>query len=167
MSKHPEVALTGHTCLLRSNEDSGFKEYEHIPTTIEFSNVGVSTLLLSNQFSTPTVMLRRDLHHRFVSTKRYCEDYLLWCEICLDGYSCWRTDTPLAYLYKTEYGEGGLSGDLGKMQKGEIDGYLQLLRSKRIGWLAAVFLLAWSYLKYSRRIVVTAFKKRKWAEPGN
>ncbi len=61
-------------------------------------------------------MLRRDLPHRFFAGKRYSEDYLLWCEILLDGYACYLSPLPLAFMFKADYGEAGLSGNLWAME---------------------------------------------------
>lgn len=152
MRDNPEVALTGHACRFVSNlnEQMGRKlTLDEAP----FRPVGRQQLLISNRFSTRSVMLRRDLPHRFAPEKRHSEDYLLWCEICLDGYSCYRSPLTLAFLFKAHYGEAGLSGNLWLMEKGELDTYTRLCQSKRIALHNLPVLYGWSVARYLHRVV--------------
>lgn len=160
MRRHPEAALTGYSCkviygdvVVGSNivmgavDEAGFKKIE------------ASKLLLSNRFPTPSVMLKRELPYRFALGKHRSEDYLLWCEICLDGELCYKNELPLVYLYKDSYGATGLSGDLHLMQLGELDTYYRLRKSGRINWAAAYLLLGWSYVRHIRRIILVYLRK--------
>lgn len=159
MLSNPNVALTGHACIVASSKESADKvtySYEES----KFQRVSSSQLLASNRFPTPSVMLKRDIVHRFVCGKRYIEDFLLWCEICLDGYDCFRCDLPLVSLFKADYGESGLSGDLWKMEKGELDAYYKLRISRRIGFSSFAFFSIVSLVKYLRRVLLISSKWR-------
>jgi glycosyltransferase involved in cell wall biosynthesis len=160
MSAHPEAALSGHAC--RQVKGVGDEQVGSrlVPGEVAFRPVSPRQLLLSNRFSTPSVMLKRSLPHRFLPGKRHSEDFLVWCELCLDGHPCYSSDAPLALLYKAAFGEGGLSGNLGKMQNGEMDAYRRLRDSGRINRLAMVFLLFWSVAKYVRRVIITILRKQ-------
>lgn len=104
--------------------------------------------------STSSVMLRNNVKFRFLDGKKYSEDYLLWLEI-LFNYKGVLLDTNLAASFKADYGEGGLSSNLWKHEKGELEtfkilqnkGYIDIfLRS-----LASIF----SLCKYVRRYFIT------------
>jgi hypothetical protein len=80
-------------------------------------------------------MIRRDLPQRFLEGKSRSEDYLVWLQIVQAGNPAWRLDVPLAYRYKAPYGDGGLSGDLWKMELGELDTYRRMCREIPGGFL--------------------------------
>ena len=116
--------------------------------------------LISNHFHTRSVMLRRDLPFRFDETKKHSEDYLLWLEIIFNGYRAIHFDLPLAYTFKPQYGAAGLSADLWKMEKGELDSFFQLYRKGRIAYILFFCIIGLSLLKYVRRIILSALMHR-------
>lgn len=147
MLANPEVALSGHACVV------GFGGSMPPNSPIEFRRISKNRLLLSNPFSTPTVMLKRDIPQRFVEGKTRSEDYLLWCEIILSGLPCGYSDAPMARLFKNRYGESGLSGDLFEMEKGELDTYTQLVSRGYLGSFTGFCLRLWSMVKFTKRYV--------------
>lgn len=157
MLKHPGAALTGHACQIVMMSEKNDSEDNSVDVTaflgVDFKKVESRALLTSNPFPTRSVMLRRDLPHRFFAGKRYSEDYLLWCEILLDGYACYLSPLPLAFMFKADYGEAGLSGNLWAMEKGELDTYRKLFCDGRIGRLLFSALFFWSIAKYVRRCI--------------
>jgi len=153
MLSHPSVALTGHAdCLVTAREYEVAKS--RVTEEAAFTRVRPMQQLLSNRFPTRSVILRRDLPHRFMPNKRHSEDFLLWCEICLDGYACYRSSSPLAYLFKEQFGAGGLSGNLHAMYEGGRNSILELHRKKRINRLVYHSLVAYLYLKHVRRCAI-------------
>ncbi len=156
MKMHPDVGLTGHACPeLR----------EGIWPQVDCDHVSVRMaeklqFLFSNQFSTPTAMLRRDLPYRFAANKRYCEDFLLWLQIVLDGVPTAYIDSPLAAIYKPAYGVTGLSSQLWGMEKGELAMYWQLYRERRLALPATVLFSGASLVKYIRRVVHTTARRK-------
>lgn len=160
MVAHPSIALTGHACCVVKGDEDEVDNLRHSPGKIVFNPVSPLQLLLTNRFPTPSVMLHRNLPHRFTQGKRHSEDFLLWCEVCLDGHACARSEEALAYLYKAEYGADGLSGDLWRMEKGELDNYWRLRRTGRIGSIAWAVLSLLSGVKYVRRLFVSTL--REW-----
>lgn len=157
MLKHPEAALTGHACQIVMMSEKNDSEDNSVDVTAflsaDFKKVESRALLTTNPFPTRSVMLRRDLPNRFYPGKRYSEDYLLWCEILLDGYACYLSPLPLAFMFKADYGEAGLSGNLWAMEKGELDTYRKLFCDGRIGRLLFSALFFWSIAKYVRRCI--------------
>jgi glycosyltransferase involved in cell wall biosynthesis len=151
MLAHPEVCLVGHAHVLKQEGDGNWWEVQR---EIQTSPVGQGRPLFANPFATRTVMLRRDLPFRFKEGKRHSEDYLLWLQIILSGCPSTYIELPLASSYKAAYGEGGLSADLWRMEKGELNTYLEIYREGRIGPLRTCFLLAYSMAKHMRRVLV-------------
>ncbi len=154
MEANPFVVLTGHACFLIDDAGSEKLNMRLQRNEVSFRYVSPLQCLVSNRFPTRSVMLKRGLPHRFAHGKRHSEDFLLWCDICLDGYSCCRSEAGLAFMYKAPYGEGGLSKDLWKMQKGQMDTYIRLRRSGRVTWLSLPPLLVWSVMRFARRLII-------------
>lgn len=163
MMSHPSIVLTGHAC--QQVEDDSASTYggkaDFSSTDSDFYAVSKKLLLLSNRFPTRSVMLRRDIAQRFPDGKRYSEDYHLWLEICCAGLRCYCSDLPLAFLYKSAYGEKGLSSALWKMEMGELNLYLSLFNSRLINFGVLVTSVGWSLLKFLRRVLVVALKKAR------
>lgn len=142
MQARPGIALTGHGYAFQPQEVSGIQNsFRVLPVA----------MLVSNQFSTPCVMLRRAIPQRFAEGKRYSEDYLLWLEIMLSGGEAWYLDAPLATLFKPAYGAGGLSANLKEHEAGELDALARLRRAGLLGPVPWAMASAWSWLKYLRR----------------
>lgn len=159
MIKHPDVALSSHGCQQVNDESTMADKCDFSIVDPGFEAVGRKQLLLSNRFLTPSVVLRRDIDQRFQNSKRYCEDYHLWADICCDGLKCCRSELPLTYLFKANYGEAGLSAALYKMEKGELDIYLSLFKRRLIQLRVLLFLVGWSLTKFIRRIAIVSIKK--------
>lgn len=155
MLTHPEYALTGH---VHRNVTNLPDRYAAIG---EFHHEAVSycSLLLSNRFITPSVMLRRDISLRFRDGKRHMEDFLLWLEIAASGHRLARLDCELAYIFKAPFGKGGLSADLIAMQKGDLDSYWQLYRRGFLRLPTASILLVYSCLKFVRRAFILGIRR--------
>lgn len=158
MREHPEVALTGHGNRKLAEGELPLREASVDPAEVVFRPISKNQLLWSNRFSTPSVMLRRDMPMRFARGKHHSEDYLLWLTVACAGYRMARCDLPLAFLYKAAYGEGGLSSQLWKMEKGELDTYRTVRKACGISQYKYALLLAWSMARFLRRVVVTGFR---------
>ena len=151
MKAHPHVAITGHSTLSIQPDAPmlGLSDKWMVQP------IQKHRLLFSNRFPTRSVMLRRDMRFRFDARKRFCEDYLLWLQIVLGKNEAYRFDMTLAYSYKADYGSGGLSKNLWAMEKGELDAYLQVYRSRMISLAELICYTSISLIKFVRRCVVT------------
>lgn len=159
MQAHPAVAMTSHRVGFYLPDDGCTPVAED---AVAAHPVSVWRQLRSNHFQTSTVVLRRDLTERFPAGKRYCEDLDLWLRIVLSGRQAWRLETVLGYTFKSMYGEGGLSAQLWKMERGELEAFaccrrLGLLSTS--GWVGAS---AWSLAKFAVRCMNT---RRRRAAP--
>jgi glycosyltransferase involved in cell wall biosynthesis len=154
MVKNPEVYLTAH---------SSKHIYDNEPLPKLTENISVTKtsqlkFLFKNFYPTRSVMLRRDINYRFCPGKRYAEDYLLWLSIVLDGHPSFYIHLPMAYSYKHEYGEAGLTSNLFKLHSGVVDTYRQVLNQKKISLILYCLLVAFSYLKHLRRLATVKLR---------
>jgi len=151
MRNNSDVILCGHQCaLLRKSETPPV-----LPKNLHETKISAGSLLFKNAFSTPTVMLKRDISFRFQEGKRCAEDLLLWQQIAFAGLQVMRLEIPLAYVYKHLYGVGGLSAQLWQMEKGELSNFTFLYRTGSIGTLLYAVSFTFSLVKFMRRLFVT------------
>jgi glycosyltransferase involved in cell wall biosynthesis len=144
MKSHPEAALSGHlTAYLQAGEAV---RYPPVDGDFKVVPIGRRRILFSNPFVTPSVMLKRCLPQRFNPQRRYCEDFLLWSEICLAGHTLYRLQAPLTVLNKPPL-VGGASGHTLSMRKGEIGNFKYLWQSGQIGFLRMAGHICYSGLK--------------------
>lgn len=155
MSRSTEMVLSGHLTRLASVGDAtvGYSFAE-----ISTRRFGRFSMLVKNRLPTRSVMLKRDLPFRFQDGKRASEDYLLWLTIVLAGHVATRIELPLAFSYKADYGAGGLTADLWKMQKGNYDTYVRVCRNGLVSPLEAIFWLTWSMAKFVRRWLIVKWR---------
>lgn len=148
MAAHSDVGIAGHAHSQQQGRDNSWcvldPDFRAWP-------VSESKALFSNPFATRTVMLKRDLPFRFKEGKRYAEDYLLWMQIIRSHIPAAFIDQPLAVTFKADYGAKGLSSDLWKMEKGELETYWLLHNEGRIGLPLVLVLSFASIAKYARR----------------
>ena len=155
MQSHPEVALSGHQCvLMRDNEILG------LPCAPSVSLISSRSLLFKNAFSTTSpIMLKNSMPFRFKEDMRFSEDFLLWLQIAFSGLKVVRIETPLSYTYKSMYGESGLSAQLWKMEKGELSNFSSLYQAGRINLLLLIAASCFSIIKFVRRLFFTSLRQ--------
>jgi glycosyltransferase involved in cell wall biosynthesis len=152
MRRNPEVAASGHqVVLLREEIQPSFH-----PEKIAFTRIRPNKLLYKNAFSTPSVILKRDLSFRFMEGQRWAEDYDLWLRVVFSGLSVFRIEAPLAFIYKAPYGEGGLSKSLWKMECAELENYRRLFMNGQINWAQRTSASAFSLMKFGFRFARAA-----------
>ncbi len=156
MKSYPDVALCGHNIV----QIDDVSEWPPVGNPGRGREVRPMQQLIRNRFYTSSVMLRRDIALRFEPDKKYSEDYLLWLEILYHGFSGVYLDLPLTFIFKARYGQGGLSGNLWRMEKGEIDTYVRLHRKGRLAFFPLVGLIGFSMVKFFRRVVLSRWAPR-------
>lgn len=158
MIANPEANLTGHSYSVVSqqivNEGAGSELFKR-----DFSLISKHALLFSNRFSTPCVMLKKDLPFRYKEGKYFAEDYLLWLTICIKAGGCFKSTDILGYLYKPAYGKSGLSAQMLDMEKGELDVYSHIFKEGLIGILGYFIFTSVSLLKFARRYLLLSIKR--------
>jgi len=152
MTAHPDVDLCGH----------GFRLLKH--GVLPYWDVALGqpreiskwAMLLSNQFVTPSVMIKRDISYRFSERQRYMEDHMLWLRVVCAGDRVVKLPAALAAIYKDPFGVTGLSSRVWMMERSDLGNYRRLYRSGHINGAQLGVLVAYSLLKYARRLVIYA-----------
>jgi glycosyltransferase involved in cell wall biosynthesis len=149
MKANTSLALCGHGHRVLAVTD-GLPAWD--VTTSPAKSIGKWDMLIMNKFVTPSVMLRRDLPFRFRSNKRHMEDHMLWLEIVCNGLETVKLSEELTAIYKRAFGEAGLSSQMWPMERQEIDNYMELKKDGHISIFQMYALLAYSLVKYLRRL---------------
>lgn len=127
-----------------------------------YSRFSVSDLLIKNRFTTPSVMVRREIAARFDDRLRLSEDYLLWTRIAADHGGVCRLNQQLTVLHKPIYGASGLSSNNIAMFRGEITAFGLMRQMKIIGMTKWCIATIWSSMKFVRRLPTATVRRRRW-----
>ena len=144
MSAHPDYSLSCH-------QTSAFDEATaRAPITLPSRSTDVHRLplLLTNSIPTRSVMVSRSIAHRFPQHVRHAEDYWLWLQIVFDGGKATKMALPLAYSYKSEFGEKGLSANLSAMHRGVLSSFDALRFKGKVSRTEYVLAVAVETIKY-------------------
>ena len=147
MQRDPTIALIGHEYDI--GEDTKWNDLSS--NDFKMSTFSLGDFLIKNRLSTPTVMIRRELSNRFAPDQRYSEDYRLWMEIVSEHGSASFINLPLTRLFKSTYGDSGLSSEMYSMYRGELHTFSSIHRSRIIKRPIMILCMMWSTIKYCRR----------------
>ncbi|MBW6464227.1 MAG: glycosyltransferase [Firmicutes bacterium] len=117
------------------------------------------TLMFTNPFPTPAVVLSRELPFRFDENRRRVEDFFLWAQIIFSGHKCVKINQVLASCHKPTFGAGGLSGDMTAMHDAAIDVIKELRVSGLFSWWEAYITMGVSRIKRIRRQVIVKWRR--------
>lgn len=125
--------------------------------------VTTKQLLYKMFFITPTVIFRRSLVEKvgyFNEKQGYCEDgnFFIRCAK-FDGSFLLNEELVITGGGKANFGDKGLSSNLWKMQKGEMQNILFAFHQKIINVCELLLILSISMLKYSRRVIIVCSRK--------
>lgn len=146
MRAHPQFPMTAH---LLSFADQPVVDGDQAP----YTEISFRSMLYRNWFHTSSVMMHRDVRQRFVPSKRYGEDRQLWLDLAAAGQRIARIDLPLLTIYKPLYGVSGLSADLWAMEAAELATFRGLHKAGLIGAPLMCGILAWSVIRFLRRLL--------------
>ena len=149
--QNPEIALIGG-----GHEKRFFKkEITSVP-------IDIKKLCLKNFFETPTVMINKKAFSEFYFDEKmkYAEDYDLWLNV-INKYKALYVNNVLSYsiLQKRSFGEIGLSSQIFKMEKGELDAITNQLRLGHINFPFYLFATTVSIIKFIRRFLITNYHR--------
>jgi glycosyltransferase involved in cell wall biosynthesis len=146
----PKSVIFGHRYLVLDEGEAAPRDlYQRRSTVVD--RFQLHHFLIRNRLSTPTVMLRREVTHRFPIDFWYGEDYALWLRVVAAHGAAIVQQCALTYLHKSTYGESGLSANMAQMHRGEILAIEHLRRSGDLGRLESSLTTAWMKVKYLRR----------------
>jgi glycosyltransferase involved in cell wall biosynthesis len=83
MRAHPEFPMSAHQHAFDDRPPGSLG----VGKDVRFSEISFRAMLYRNWFHTSSVMMRRDLPHRFAAGKRYGEDRQLWLDVAAGGAS--------------------------------------------------------------------------------
>lgn len=152
MCQHPEVVLCGHAHRILKKKN----ELPHwaVTSQVEAEQISKWSMLLSNKFVTPSVMLCCDVKQRFVERQRHMEDHMLWLEIVCGGGTATKLPAELAAIYKSPFGEAGLSSQIWLMGKSDLNNYQRLYRMGYLNFGQGLLLGLYSLIKFMRRLFI-------------
>ena len=117
MIRNKHIDISGHssTNSFKNTNGNWLKEFKKL----NFYLIPRYILLFHNFFTTPTVMLKKNINLKFQEEKYYTEDFLLWLECAFSKLKIAHIKSTLTYLHKPRLGHSGLTKDVMKMSKGE------------------------------------------------
>lgn len=162
MQQHPDIQMSGHGFRISTEARTPCWELppELVPPQVGHRSISKWRLLLSNQFVTPSVMIRRDVSQRFVETQRFMEDHMLWLAVVCSGGKTVKLSVDLAAIYKRPFGVNGLSASLWLMGLNDLGNYKRLYKRGYLSVFEMWLLAGFSVLKFVRRLVLYAFYLR-------
>lgn len=154
MSENNEIKLTSHSYKIKKEVE----KYELQKKHFSLLEITTSKMLLFNKIATRSVMLKNELPFRFEEGKRYSEDYHLWLKLIANSYNATHIPLILAYSYKEDYGDSGLSSHLWEMEKSEIKSILDIYSLGLLLRRDIAIAIPWSFVKFIRRYIITKLK---------
>ena len=128
--------------------------------------ISFKDMAFHNYFITPNVIFRNiDKNIRFPINMKYSEDMRFFLTFML-SHTCYYIPQIFSRNYqdKSNYGESGLSSNLGKMEIGELKNIYFIYKNKKINIFVLIYAYLFSFLKFFRRLIISRinkFKKRK------
>lgn len=149
MVAHPDVVMSGHECRFLKQDVLPYWELGKEAAL----SVSKWRMIFKNQFVTPSVMVRRDIQHRFIERQRYMEDHMLWMRIVCTSTRVVKLPLALAAIYKNPFGVTGLSSQIWLMERSDLGNYHRLYQDRCINAIQFSVLVLYSILKYVRRLM--------------
>lgn len=135
-----------------------YPQIENDIENVKIKKINKYIHLFKNQFSTRSVMLKKDDQFLF-SDKRRAEDYLLWSQILINGKKAIKIEETLAFSYKNNFGESGLTKSLSKIFFAGVHADYLLLKNKEISLFLFLVLLFVKSLKFIIRYIKFLFRR--------
>lgn len=118
-------------------------------------------------FQPSTVLFKKEIIAKvglFNEEFKYAEEGEFFMRILNAGFKCYLLNEKLTifgYDNKHGFGDGGLSGNLKEMNKGEIRNHRYAFDNFNINFCTYFFARIFSYIKYIRRLMIVKIKKSK------
>jgi glycosyltransferase involved in cell wall biosynthesis len=155
MKSHSDVVVCGH----RHRQEISLVNWGNYALNEGFTILNFRSMLFSNKFITPSVMIFRMIDERFTDSQRHMEDFRLWLTIAQRGGRIVRLDAELACIFKPIFGESGLSSNLVFMELAELQTYLAVCKSSLLTFPFVLFLFPLSIIKFIRRLLIVLWVK--------
>ncbi len=159
MKANAKADVVGHLYGLAINNN--YPELNTDNSNFKIREINANMLLFKNYFSTPCVMIKKDLKFKFEENKRHSEDLFLWQNLALSGANMLRIEIRLAYIHKSVYNDHGLNSELFKMESAELMNILIHFKNKKIRLHIFILSVVYSILKFMVRLFIVYIKKFK------
>jgi len=158
LNEYPEIRCLGVKYVGRSSKENGSHEM-NLHKNLKF--VTIHKQIFKNHFSAQATIISRDIirdNIYFNESMRYSEDFDFFNRI-VANYTSAFFDAIFAKSItgKNVYGESGLSGNLWKMGKGEVNAICRMYKHLNIAVIS--FAVAFSMVKYVKRIIIVFIRK--------
>lgn len=159
MTTHPECGFSCHHLqVINECEIQKFNQKKFNVTSQYVISISPKRYLFKHYpiGGTSYVMAKNVSDIRFKKRKRYSEDYLVWLEFCFK-YGGVLINQYMGASFKPFYGVGGMSQNLWKLERGELENYRILAQKGIISPILAFFASGFSFIKYIRRVFIKNF----------
>lgn len=150
---------------LKSHSDIDLITCEHSVKTkyTEPTEITFKKEAFHNYFCTQTVIFKNKIKEiQFPIDMKHSEDMRFFISAMLK-YKCFYLPGLVSkdINNKLNFGEGGLSGNLLMMEKGELSNIKFMLKNKKISFFTYFIAIHYSYAKYLRRVMIARKMKKK------
>lgn len=147
---------------LGANRDGKKIKYFFLKKFNELQPISKRLLLYKNFFMTSSVVFKRDIVSEvgfFNEKMSYSEDWEYFLRIA-NKFNCYLYNESLVYSItnKPAFGHSGLSANLLKMEKGELETLKLGYKLNIVGVLEYSFIVILSFLKFLRRFVISKLR---------
>ena len=150
MKANSMAVMTGHETSVMTKA-SEIKKIDRVFSTIKIT---IWDFLINNPYQTRGVMVKSNVQQRFPNDMYHSEDYYLWSEIFhYSDNQCFLSNLVLAFSFKNDFGAGGLSGNLLKMERGELMVITNICKINKVPFLLKCVVYLWSLLKFVIRVM--------------
>ena len=134
-----------------------FKKFDYL------TNITLINLMFKNFFQPSTVVFKKNILEEigaFPNDQRYAEEGNFFMKIAKRG-KAYLINEPLLNFgdMKPGFGHSGLSGNIEKMQEGEIRNFKFAMEKLEISKFIFVIAYIYSYIKYIRRKLIVKFRE--------
>lgn len=157
--------------ILEQNSDIDFlgtnRNGEHFSSVLwkkidHVTKISPKLLLIKFLFVVPTIIFRKEIISTigiFDETQKYAEEGNYFIRIA-QKYNCYLLNESLVLTGggKAHFGHSGLSANLKEMEKGELKNIKLALKLNVINSVEYVFVVAFSLLKYIRRLLIVKLR---------
>jgi glycosyltransferase involved in cell wall biosynthesis len=155
--QHPDVYMLGGRYGTEKLSGSFFMKPE------KTMRINIKQQVLKNFFQPSTVIFRREILDKvgyFDEKMRYAEEGYFFNKITAYYNSTYMTTSfAESILGKKRWGDSGLSGNIVKMEMGELHNITEAYRSKFISFKLFLFAYAFSIIKFCRRYIISVIRK--------
>lgn len=157
MNQHPETSLLGCAYGADNFQKGSLVKLEYT------TQINIIAQISKNYFSPPTVILRKSALEKsglFNEKLRYAEEGFFFNNMVFNN-NCVFMQQSVAepIIAKERWGESGLSGNLIKMEQGELFNIKSAYKFGYISFGRYIFAVCFSIAKFARRWILSKYRK--------